>query len=395
MTLHLPRATTLVMIVATVATMLAPLGAAAAGYQQIDQFKFPLADGAPTLFDNLAGSTVISINDGSGPKQFAAGSLLAVSTHDLVTSGAPEVFLVRKVAGAYQFTDAGPLPLGTVTWPSFGAAFLEVSPDGSRVAIGNNQFGASNRIGVFNTADLNDLPNLQISWYSLPHSSAAWLDNRYLAINSGNPDFTTSKVTLLDTQSSGDAPLNPTLVNIVGNSAGVGFTATGHLVTGIGYGTGVGQIREFQGNWLNAFLPDGDPQKLSPVDFSTGQLKATVLSAGSLRFDAAGNLAVGGGDQFGGGPSNFFDILDPAGNVLNQFDPSDVIKSVYGVTYNEVTHEFYAYEATNFLGGDPSQVFVYDLPSVVPEPSTGMLLVVGVMILGAFARRKPSPGRDH
>jgi hypothetical protein len=178
-------------------------------------------------------------------------------------------------------------------FPSFGAALLRVSPDGTRFAVGNN--GGSSfsdfRIGVFNVS------NLAGNWFSAAHYDAAWIDLQRLAITAGDfgsPAF----VTVLDTNSPN--PLDPdnrtVITGIGGASGGIAFDDQGNLYTGNGFTgagpSGTGAIRAFSSPlWETAYASG------PAVNFETqGSLVVDVLSASPLDFDAEGNLLVGGGD---------------------------------------------------------------------------------------------------
>ena len=316
----------------------------------------------------LAGS--FSLPAASPFDVLADGRLITLSGADVYTETA---------VGSGSFTRAG--SLAGMDVPGYAAAFVRVSPDGSTVAIGNNG-GASYgnyEVGVF------DLGTLNGHWFGVHHFDAEWIDGKYLAVTTGvfgHP----SVVTAFDTSSSPSNPVNPTIVaNVGGSSAGVTFDGAGNLYTGNGYaGAGpsdTGWIKAFSSSEWAAAMSGG-----APADFETsGTLIGDVLSAGSLGFDAEGNLHVGGGDFLGGGETdnaaliNAAEILDAlaGGGPLDPTDPAQVRRfdpdavnpyNYYDVNYNAVTGELYLRE-----GGT---VYAY----VVPEPSALTMLVLAGIV---------------
>jgi hypothetical protein len=187
-------------------------------------------------------------------------------------------------------------PVGTLSgadFPSFGAAFIRVSTDGTKIAVGNNG-GASfsnYQVGVFGLAGLSG------TWFLANHFDGEWIDDTHVALTAG--DFTNpSIVTILDTTSPNPlSPVNPTVVNNIGGaSGGIAFDSAGNLYTGNGFvgagPSGTGAIKAFSNAaWTAAWV--GGPV----VDFETaGFLVVDVLSASPIGFDVEGNLYVGGGD---------------------------------------------------------------------------------------------------
>ena len=135
--------------------------------------------------------------------------------------------------GSRAFTNLGVLPGADV--PSFGVAFVRVSPDGSKIAVGNNggaSFG-NFQVGVFTIASLTG------TWFSANHFDAAWIDNRFVAITAGSfgsPSF----VTALDSSSPNPAsPSNVTIVDDIGGaSGGVALDGAGNLYAVNGFASG-------------------------------------------------------------------------------------------------------------------------------------------------------------
>lgn len=298
-----------------------------------------------------------------------------------------QVYVESGVASG-AFSALGTLPGADVAPGPFATAFVRVSPDGARFAVGNNGgsgFG-NYQVGVFDVAGLGG------SWHAAEHFNAAWIDNRFLALTAGafgEP----AAVVALDTASPPASPESTTLVaNIGGSPAGIAFDALGNLYTGNGFDAAgpsqTGWVKGFNAAAWQAVLSGG-----APLDFeATGQLIVDTLSAGSLGFDGEGNLHVGGGDFFGGGDYGFAALLK-ADDVLaalgggapidvnsplqaRKLDPDPVASAnLYDVNYNAVTGELYL--------RDGHTVYSFS----VPEPETVFILAAcGLFAAGRSGR---------
>ncbi|MEE9294256.1 MAG: PEP-CTERM sorting domain-containing protein [Phycisphaerae bacterium] len=335
------------------------------------------AAAAAESFDEyfLAGS--FTLPAGAGPFDVLAdGRVVTLVGGDLYTETA---------VGSEAFGLPGSLPAGDI--PSFGAAFVRVSPGGARIAVGNN--GGADfdnfQVGVFSLSGLSG------TWYSANHFDAEWYDDDHLALTAGvfgSPSF----VSVLDVNSTDAAnPVNPVVVGDIGGaSAGVTFDDAGNLYTGNGFAiggpSGTGTIKFFDNaDWL---APLGGAE---PVDFENdGTLIADLLSAASLGFDAKGHLFVGGGD-FGGDldyaalvhAAAITDALDGLGPA-DAFDPEQVRRfdpdgandmNFYAVNFNNVARELYIRAGLT--------VYRY----AIPEPASGLLLAGGVFSMLIHRRR--------
>lgn len=282
-----------------------------------------------------------------------------------------------------DFVDLGQLPAGDIG--SFGVAFLRVSPDGTRIAIGNNGGAtfSNYQVGVFT------FPTLAGTWFDVNHFDAEWYNNTFLALTTSSSD-----VTMLDTASPNPAsPINPVIVsNVSGASAGITFDASGNLYTGDGFSpTDTGVIKAFSpSQWLPALT--GEPA----ADFQTGGTTIVdILSAASLGFDAEGNLHVAGGDFVGGADVDFVALAN-GNNVqaaLNGGGPIDVLNAsqlrrldpepanpfnFYNTNHNLITGELYVQDF-----GSPV-VHVYSAGSPVPTASTwGLVIMAGLLLVAA------------
>lgn len=279
---------------------------------------------------------------------------------------------ILVLSGTTVFRETTPrsrifVPLGDLPdadFNEFGASFLKISPDGDRIAVGNDG-GASFdhfQVGVF------AIRSLRGTWFDANSFQAAWINDRFVALTAGtfgSPGI----VTALDTFSSDPAhPSNRTIIsNIGGASAGIAFDKHENLYTGNGFAISgpstTGTVKAFRRADWRAALHGGPP-----VDFEAqGTVIVTVLSASPLDFDASGNLFVGGAD-FGGGDINFAAFISSAavrsaleGNgPVNTSDPAQVRKvdpdpapdSAYNIIVNRARNEVY-------LTSSGSHVFVF------------------------------------
>jgi hypothetical protein len=297
-----------------------------------------------------------------------------------------DTVFTESASGSAIFNALGTLAGADVSPGAFATAFVRVSPDGSRIAVGNNggvSFG-NFQVGVF------DLNGLNGGWYPADHFDAAWIDNQQLALTGGTFGQP-ARVIALDTVSPFATPTIQTLIEgIGGGSAGVAFDAQGNLYTGNGFdGAGTsdtGWVKAFDAGDWQAALSGG-----AAIDFEAeGTLIVDVLSAGALGFDAAGNLHVGGGDFSGSGEFGFAALVRAGevqsalggGGAVNAANPNAVRRldpdtangfNFYDVNFNAVTGELYVREG--------STVYSY----VVPEPGT---LTLMAMLAGTVVARR-------
>lgn len=338
-----------------------------------------LADAFSTYGDSYRAFSTPPIGDGSFG---VAGDVLPDGRLLMVTGNS--VYLESGIASA-SFDRVAILD-ASQTGGSTDPAFLSISPDGSRVAIGT---GFGKPVAVFATSALGtpDAPSTLSSgsvadYFAVGHFDAAWYDNTSLALTAGNfgrPAF----VSLLDTTSSPSNPTNPMIVsNIQGASAGITFDDDGRLYTANGFSNGnasdTGNIRAFDAAaWQ------------SGADFETeGVLIGDILSGNALRFDAEGNLVVGGGD-FGNFDAGYLgvvraralaDALAGFGPIdsndasqLARLDPRGDGFGFFGSAYNAVTGELYVTDSDTWY-------------ATTPAPTTLTLLAAAGVLAGRRRR---------
>ena len=306
---------------------------------------------------------------------------------------------VEAAAGSHSFNRMGTLPAADL--PSFGAAFIRVSPTGTKIAIGNNG-GASfsnYQVGIF------DVDTLAGVWFVAGHFDGEWIDNTRVALTAG--DFgSPSVVTVLDITSPNPlSPVNTTIVdNIGGASGGIAFDSAGNLYTGNGFrSTGpssTGAVKAFANAvWIAAL--GGGP----PVDFEAdGVLIVDVLSASPLAFDGNGNLIVGGGDFSSSADFDFVALVraSAVADALAGMGPADPENphevwridpekandfNFFSATYDPTLGRLYVRD-----GGGPvhSYVDVSTIPTVSQWGLTSMTLLL--MTAGTLIIRRSHVG---
>lgn len=259
------------------------IGFAALGFNPV------LAD----TFDEYLLAEEFALPAGGGPFDFLDdGRIIVVAGADVY---------IEDAIRSRTFTFLGALENANI--PAFGAAFVRVSPDGDKIAIGNNGFGKGSEVGIFEPQAKGGV--ISVSWYEVQHFQAAWRDNDTLLLSVGLP---TTAVTALDLSDPEAPTITVIITNIGGASAGVALDAEGNLYTGNGFAfagpSETGWVKAFAHADWTAALAGG-----AALDFEAGgTLVVDLLSASPLGFDAEGNLYVGGGD-FGSGD------LDHAGIV--------------------------------------------------------------------------------
>ena len=223
-----------------------------------------------------------------------------------------DTVFVESAIGSGVFAPGATFGLGS------DPSYIAVSPDGLAIAVGTGP-----AVVVFATSDLAPFgdPPTDVSAtalvFGVPNYDGVWLDDARLVMS----DF--GSVVELDVTSDPMSPGVRTLIaNIDGASGGVSVDASGNLYTGNGFafdpnGTKTGDIKAF----APALYENG------PVDFvNEGVLIGTVLSAVSLRFDAEGNLFVGGGDFFDSGEFGYLGVIhaDAIAAALGGAGPLDI-----------------------------------------------------------------------
>lgn len=250
--------------------------------------------------------------------------------------------LVQAAVNAGTYVQAGAID-GAVfdgAFGNFGASFISVSPDGSRLAIGDN--GAFNRVHFVNTGSLAPMVTSSTVFASAPNYDGAWADGSSMYVSGFGSAAGVWRVDVAGQTST------QVIENATGGAGGIAIRG-GHLYTGDGFNTSDGGAPT--GN-VRAFDLAALAGASSAVSFDLGTLVADALSASPVRFDAEGNMLIGGGDFFAG--SNDFGyaaVVDDeailaalAGGSIAS-DSAELRLSpaggfaYYGVEFNEFTGE--------------------------------------------------------
>lgn len=284
------------------------------------------------------------------------------------------------------FTRVGSLPAGEI--PSFGAAFLRLSPGGT-LAIGNNTFGPGAAVLLLPMSALDPGAPTSPSRLDTAHTEADWAGDGTLFVSGS--DFDGSFVARLDVATGG---VRRVITGINGAAGGV-TTDGAYLYAANGFGFGgpsmTGEVRAVP---LGTISGPSAP----PVDFESAAIPvARALTGSSLGFDGAGNLLVGGGDYFGSsgdiGSCAVFDgeavaaALAGGGiapdSAARRLAPRAATDS-YFPRWSAATDELLVgyYDNTTFTGG--TTIYRY----AVPVPGAGSIVMAAVSLLVVRRRRE-------
>lgn len=239
---------------------------------------------------------------------------------------------LQTAVNAGTYARVGSLPAGAVS--AIGPSFIKVSPDGSRLAVGDNNFTpASQVVHVLDLASLDPLAPTTPS-VSVPalNFDGHWTSNGSLVVTGGDFFVGSSVVTRIDL---GLAPAATVVIDGIGSGSG-GITTIGStLYVGVGFGFGAtpsGQVRSFD---LASIATS-----TAATSFTSAPVLTQTLSAFPLRADGLGNLLIGGGDSFASPPllgyAAVMDPADPANPLLLSPAGPDAL---YSIDFNPFTNE--------------------------------------------------------
>jgi len=310
-----------------------------------------------------------------------------VGQYDLPTAGPFDVLpdgrvmmldgtdvVVQDALNASSFSTVGSIPAGLVpTTPSF----FSVSPDGSRIGIGDNVFGAGAQVLLLESSALSTGGASPVSTVASPNFEAHWADNDTLYVTGSDGGSVVNEI---------DAPTASarTVIDGVGGASG-GVTTDGtYLYTANGFAgsgpSGTGEVK--------AFTLADVAGAATPIDFeANGVSVVDDLSGNSLGFDSEGNFLIGGGDYFGAsGDFGYFAVYDDAalagalagGGIMPRserltFTPRLSTDS-YSAQLNETTGELLVtyFDNTTFTPG--TTVYRYQVPT---PGAAGALALLG------------------
>lgn len=240
--------------------------------------------------------------------------------------------LVQSAPNANTYTTIATIDASFLS--SFGASFIAVSPDQQRLAIGDNNFGDPGEasVGIF------DLAGNTLATIAAPNFAGDWADDNTLFV-SGGTFADTNLITRIDVAASAAT----TAINdFAGFSAAVAISE-GQLFTANGFS--IGGPTDSQTGDVRAFAL-ADLTGTPPLSFELdGSPVASALSAGSIDFDAQGNLIIGGGDAFGSPPdAGTIALITPAGT---RFDLASPFASDFNLArYNDATEELIVFNGS-------------------------------------------------
>lgn len=260
------------------------------------------------------------------------------------------------------FAPIGSLAAATVS--SFGASFLRVSPDGSRLAIGDNNFGSGARVHFVSSAALNTSAASPTTSVLLGNYDAVWSGPAELLVTGFGSSSQLARV-------DADALTTRTLITNIGDGSGGVALLGSQVFTAIGFDAGgitTGRIRSFDLPSLIAAV--------TPANFATGSPVATILSGASLGFDRFGNL-LGGGADYSNFPATIgyasvIDFASPGQPRLDLF-PAGADRP-YSVRFDSATDELLV-----VAGGTAYRY-------AVPTPAAAMPLALAGLV--AHRRRR-------
>ena len=276
----------------------------------------------------------------------------------------------QDVANGSAFSRIGSVPANQIS--NFGASFLSISGDGSRIALGDNNFNANASVYVVGSAELSTTADTAMTRIICGNFDGTW-DGNTLYVTGADAATFNSQLYRVNFGAPG-SPAADTLLRDIGLGSGGVAVRGGRLYTGTGYGSAAqptGQIRSFDIGSL------GGPGSTLPAPFSAGTLVTTALSASPLGFDRAGNLLAGGGDNFGGTTDiGYAAVIDPANP-----DPAAWLRLspgatdiLYSAVFNIATDELLV------VGGGTAYRYS------IPGPAGAAVLTLGAVV--AVSRRR-------
>lgn len=242
--------------------------------------------------------------------------------------------------------------IGQVNAGGFAPSFLAISPDGASVAVGNNEFNASNAVTIYPASELTGIgiptPTATIN---TPNFKADWADNSTLFVSGADSSTFNPIINRIDTTTASAE----TVISPAGVFSG-GVHAEGDTLL-VGDGNS-GDIRAFDLASLAA----------PAVGFNTGDLVTSSTSASDI--DTLGDLLLIAGQTFGGEGSAF--VIDRAAGTSITLQPAGP-DAFYGGYFNHITNQLVV------TAGDTAYVYA------IPAPAT---LALAPLALVATRRRR-------
>ncbi|GAB5496843.1 MAG: hypothetical protein Phyf2KO_19230 [Phycisphaerales bacterium] len=273
------------------------------------------------------GMTAKASADISTPYQLVDTFSLPGNTYDLLPDGrligidSTGAVSVQSAPNSSTYSVVG--NIGQVNSSGFDPAFVSLSPDGSTLAVGNNEFSASNAVLFFDAAAAMSGTTSAFSSINTPNFKADWSDNDTLYVSGADSATFGTVVNRLDVS----AGTSTTVLEPVGAFSGSVGVHDGNVYAGEG---DTGDVYAFDLATLDAAT--------NPVNVQTGTFIASSTSAGSIDFDNLGNIVIAGGVfDFGSGSTTgsatVFDLMSSDSQVLVPAGND----TFYGAYFNDTT----------------------------------------------------------
>lgn len=314
---------------------------------------------------SIVASAAIALNAHADLQTYALVDTYSLpgTTYDLMPDGrlldiaADGTVSIQDSINASTYSAVG--SIGQVNSAGFGPAFVSVSPDGATIAVGNNEFDSSNAVLFFDAAAATSGNASAMSSIITPNFAASWSDNDTIYVSGADGTTFDTTVNRLDM----NLGTSTTVLSPAGVFSGGVTVHNGGVYAGDGDS---GDVYRFDAATLDAAV--------SPVALTSGDFIESHESAGSIDFDADGNIIIAGGvfDFGSGGFTGSAAIFDAFSTDSQVFTPAGP-DTFYGAFFNDVTGQLVV------TADGTAYVFA------VPSPTTAAPLLVA---LAACTRRR-------
>lgn len=258
---------------------------------------------------------------------------------------------IQSAPNSSLFTLAG--SVGQVNANAFWPSFVSVSPNGTTLAIGNNEFNAANAVLFFDASEALSGLASPLSSITAPNFAGTWAGSDTFYVSGAEAANFATGVFRLDVA-------NGTSTEILAPagtfSAGVSI-ANGSLLAGEG---DTGNVYAFDLATLGVAT--------DPVSIASGTLIASHSSAGAIDTDPYGNIIIAGGafDFATGQITGSAAVIDPITQEKLVLTPAGT-STFYNAYFNEALNQLVV-----TAGGT---AYVY----AVPAPASAALLALGLL----------------
>jgi len=230
---------------------------------------------------------------------------------------------IQSVPNSSTYSQVG--SIGAVNSGNFWPSFVSLSPDGSTLAVGNNEFSAGNAVLFFDANDAFTGSAAPTASILTPNFVGDWADNTTFYVSGGDANTFATVVNRLDLNSG----TSTTVINPAGGFSGAVAVANGTLYAGEG---DTGNVYAFD----LATLASAS----NPAPINAGAFTASGASAGSIDFDPFGNIIIAGGVfDFGSGLfAGSADVINPVTQERLSLTPAGA-NSFYGSYFNTATNQ--------------------------------------------------------